>query len=550
MAIKRKTPEKAVLILGSGFGALKIAEDMAQSAIPVMWVTKSQHFLELPGGIKGFSEWPEDLNFQFRPLYLRVTRHPMVTTLTRARVKSVTTTENGFKATVEQSPQYIDYDLCTGCGRCTEVCPLSESDYAPISRTPAYCPSRALELDKRKLSPCRESCPLGVNVQAYMALTARGRFEEALAVIREDNPLPGVCGRVCHHPCEASCRRSELDQPLAIRDIKRFLFDYEASQGALQFKFTERKKRTEKVAIIGSGPSGLTAAYFLHREGFQVTVFESLKEAGGMLRAGINAFRLSRTVLDSEIKAIADLGINIRTNTTVRSVVELFNKGFKAVLLATGTHSDLKLNIPGENLEGIQPCVKFLTGVNMIGTGEVGARTVVIGGGNSSMDAARTALRLGAEQVTVLAIEKMEEMPASPREIREAGEEGVEFNLGAAPVAFEGDGRVQRVICRPAHWEFSKSAPPRIVYDSEQTFTLAADTVIVAIGQRPHLDQTGIDKEVRTGPGGRLMVDDKFRTSRKGVFAAGDVVTGPSTVIESMAKGRLAAIEIIEYLTG
>ncbi len=551
MADKRKTPQKAVLVLGSGYGALKVTEDLAQSAIPVMWVTKSRHFLELAGGIEDFREWPEDLNFQFRPLYLRLTRHPLVTALTHAHVKSIKETKNGFKAVIEQAPQYIDYDLCTGCDRCRDVCPLTESDHPPISRTPNYCPSRALDLDKRRLSPCRESCPLGVNVQAYMALTATGRFEEALAVIREDNPLPGVCGRVCHHPCEESCRRGELDQPLAIRDIKRFLFDYEAVKGAPVLEpAAGRKQRPEKVAVIGSGPSGLTAAYFLRREGFQVTVFESLPEAGGMLRAGINAFRLPRDVLDAEIEAIARLGVKIKTRTTIRSVASLLDQGFKAVLLATGTHSDLKLNIPGEDLPGIKPCVKFLTDVNIKGAGKVGPRTVVIGGGNSSMDAARTALRLGSEQVTVLAIEKMDEMPASPMEIQEAGEEGVRFRLGAAPVAFTGQDRIRHVVCRPAHWEFSQSAPPRIVYDSEKTFVLEADTVIVAIGQRPHLDQTGIDKEVKTGPGGRLLVDNKFHTSRQGVFAAGDTVTGPSTVVESMANGRMAALEIIEYLTG
>ncbi|MBW1710198.1 MAG: FAD-dependent oxidoreductase [Deltaproteobacteria bacterium] len=550
MANKKKTPGKAVLVLGSGYGALKIVEDVAQSAIPVVWVTRSQHFLELPGGIEGFKEWPEDLNFQFRPLYLRVTRHPLVTSLTRSRIKSLKKNENGFKAVVEQFPMYIDYDLCTGCGRCMEVCPLNESDHPPISRTPAYCPSRALELDKRSISSCRESCPLGVNVQAYMALTAAGRFKEALAVIREDNPLPGVCGRICHHPCEASCRRSELDQPLAIRDIKRFLFDYEASEGPPEFRMPERKEFSQKVAVIGSGPSGLTAAYFLHRAGYKVTVFESFPEAGGMLRAGINAFRLSRKVLDAEIKALIDQGVKIETNTTIHSLVNLFNKGFKAVLLATGTHSDLSLNIPGEDLEGILPCVKFLTGVNTEGIGEVGARTVIIGGGNSSMDAARTALRLGSENVTVLAIEKEDEMPASPREVGEASEEGVWFRLGAAPIAFEGDGKVERVVCRPAHWEFPKSGPPQIVYDSEETFTIEADTVIIAIGQKPHLDQSGLDKQVETGAGGRLVVDNKLGTSRKGVFAAGDVVTGPSTVVESMAVGRRAASEIISYLTG
>jgi len=217
---KAKVPKKAILLLGSGYGALKVAEDMAQAGIPVIWVTRAQHFLELPKGVEQVPEWPHDLNFQFRPLYLRVTRHPLVTPLTRARVQSLERSPEGYRVVVEQDPIYVDYDLCTGCSRCMEACPLEQQDRLPLSRTPAYCPSRALELDKRKISACRLECPLGVNVQAYMAFTAAGRFEEALDVIREDNPLPGICGRVCHHPCEPSCRRGELDQAVAICDVK------------------------------------------------------------------------------------------------------------------------------------------------------------------------------------------------------------------------------------------------------------------------------------------------------------------------------------------
>ena len=228
---KAHGPASAVLILGSGFGALKVAEDLSLAGIPVAWATRAANFLELPQGVQPFPEWPEDLSFQFRPLYLRVTRNPLVTLLPQAHLEDLRATSQGYRALVEQDPRYIDYDLCTGCDRCREACPLSQSEHPPLSRSPAYCPSRALQLDKRPLSPCRLACPLGVNAQAYLALTAAGRYDEALAVIRRDNPLPGVCGRVCHHPCEAACRRGELDKPLAIRGIKRFLFDHESRQG-------------------------------------------------------------------------------------------------------------------------------------------------------------------------------------------------------------------------------------------------------------------------------------------------------------------------------
>jgi NADPH-dependent glutamate synthase beta subunit-like oxidoreductase/formate hydrogenlyase subunit 6/NADH:ubiquinone oxidoreductase subunit I len=543
-------PEKAALLVGSGYGALKLCEDMAQSGIPVVWVTRAPHFLELPGGIGMFEEWPEDLNFQFRPLYLRVTRHPLVTPLTRARVDSIEQSGDGFRAVITRDPLYIDYDLCTGCGECMEVCPLHDTGQAPLSRSPAYCPSRALELDKRKLPACRVECPLGVNVQAYMALAARSRFDEALAVIKETNPLPGICGRVCHHPCEEACRRTEIEQAIAIRDIKRFLADHETSHGSPRFEKAERPQREERVAVVGSGPAGLTAAHFLRRAGLKVTVFESLPQAGGMLRAGINAFRLPRNVLDAEIRAIADEGVEIRVNTTVSSVEELFKQGYKAVLITAGAHCDLRLDVPGEDLDGIVHCVEFLRGVNLEGGGRVGPRTVVIGAGNSAMDAARTALRLGAKEVTVLGIEREHEMPAHPREVSEAREEGVNFRLGAAPIAFEGGDKVERILCRPAHWEFPESGPPKIVFDSEKTFVLEADSVIVSISQRPDLAQCGLDKEIEIGRGKRVKVDDMFSTSREGVFAAGDVVTGPSTVVASMASGRAAAGRIIERLTG
>jgi len=547
-SLDKHMPDQAVLILGAGYGALKIAEDMAQSGIPVVWVTGAPHFLELPGGVETYRTLPEDLNFQFRPLYLRVTRHPLVTPLPRSSVESIEKTGRGFKVAINQSPQFIDYDLCTGCAKCLEVCPLNDFERPPLSRTPEYCPSRALQLDKRKLPPCRTACPLGVNVQAYMALSAAGRFDEALAVIREVNPLPGVCGRVCHHPCEDECRRKEIEKPLAIRDVKRFLYDYEAEQGPPKISAPE-KRRKERVAVIGSGPAGLTAAHFLNQAGLGVTIFESLPEAGGMLRAGINSFRMPRQALDAEIGAIAGSGVEIVTGHVVDDIKKLFDDGFKAVLIATGTHCDLRLNVPGENLPGVVHCVEFLSKLNLTGEGAVGARTLVIGGGNSAMDAARTALRLGAHEVTVLAIEKEEELPANPREVDEAREEGVVFKLGFAPVSLEGKDKVEKVVFRAAHWEFPEDGPPRIEFDSDDVDSIEVDTVIVTIGQRPDLSSCCLDQQIDTDPRGRVSVDEALCASMKGVFASGDAVTGPTTVVGSMASGRMAAGRIISYLT-
>ena len=541
---------EAVLLVGSGYGALKVAEDMVQSGIPVAWVTKSPHYLELPQGAEALADWPADLDYQFRPLYLRVTRHPLLTALPQSHILSVEKNKTGFTVEGAQDAAYIDYDLCTGCGKCTDVCPLNDSDRPPITRRPAQCPTRALVLDKRTMSACRVACPLGVNAQAYLALTAAQRFDEALAVIREANPLPGICGRVCHHPCEAECRRADVEEAVAIRDIKRFLADHEAGAGIAPPITPQKEPRPERVAIIGSGPAGLTAAHYLNRAGFQVTVFESLPQAGGMLRAGINAFRLPRSILDIEIKAIEQSGVTITTNTTVESMQKLLDDGYNAVLLAAGTQADLLLNIPGEHLPGINYCVSFLRAINLYGTAAVGPKTVVIGAGNSAMDAARTALRLGAEQVTIIGIEQEDELPAHPREVREAREEGIAFRLGTAPVAFEGTGALERVVCRAAHWQTQDDGSRKIVYDSEETFSLKVDCVIVAIGQSPQLKECGLDREIKTGPGGRALVDKRYATSTAAVFAAGDVASGPSTVVEAMAAGREAAGSIIEHLTG
>ena len=544
--------KKAVLLIGSGYGALKVAQDLSQSGLPLVWVTKATHFLELPGGVEHFTEWPDDLDFQFRPLYLQVTRHPLVTAMTHARVEAIKRGPDGYRAVIVQDPMYVDYDLCTGCGRCMEVCPLNDNDRPPLKRTPAYCPSRALDLEKRKLSPCRTSCPLGVNVQAYMALTAASRFDEALSIIKEDNPLPGICGRVCHHPCEDACRRNTLDEAVAICSVKRFLADQEMTGGRPKLSFAKKPARPEKVAIIGGGPAGLTAAYFLNREGFNVTIFEAHQEAGGILRIGINAFRLPRSVLNAEIQAIVDAGVKIQTNTKVRSIKGLFDKGFRAVLVCTGAHRDLRLNIPGEDTNGVFGALEMLKSFNTGKDPKVHGHVVVIGGGNSAIDAARSAVRLGAKTVTICYRRKRKDMPAHASEIKAAIEEGVKIEYLVAPIRItERKGKVSgldMVRIKLGALDESGRGKPEPVAGSE--FFRYADTVIVATGQQSHLEEKGLGGQFFIGRGGRVNVDERLSTSQQGVFAAGDAVTGPDTVVGSMAQGRQAAARVVEYLTG
>jgi NADPH-dependent glutamate synthase beta subunit-like oxidoreductase/NAD-dependent dihydropyrimidine dehydrogenase PreA subunit len=554
---KTKVPKKAVLLLGSGYGALKVAEDMAQAGIPVIWVTRAQHFLELPKGVEQVPEWPRDLNFQFRPLYLRVTRHPLVTPLTRARVQFLERSPEGYRVVVEQDPIYVDYDLCTGCSRCMDVCPMEQQGRLPLSRTPAYCPSRALELDKRKISACRLECPLGVNVQAYMALTAAGRFEEALNIIKEDNPLPGICGRVCHHPCEASCRRRELDEAVAICDVKRFLSDYELGRRSTSPENTSRvspvkARRKERVGIVGSGPAGLTAAYYLAKAGFQIVIFEALPEAGGMLRWGIPSYRLPRSILDGEIRDILALGVELKCNARVGKEISLeeLEREFDAIFLAVGAQQSMLLGIPGEDACGCFGAIELLRAYPLGQKVEMGHEVAIIGGGNSAIDAARTAIRFGAE-VTVFYRRERQDMPAQEAEIAAAEAEGVriEFQTGPTRVLTR-DGKVsglELIRMEPGEIDDSGRKTPKPIVGSG--FRVVADTVISATGQSPNLDflanGSGVVIYRKT-----VQVDDGLKTQNPKIWAGGDVVTGPSTVVASMAHGRVAAGKIMEYLTG
>lgn len=543
---------KAILLVGSGYGALKVAQDLAQSGLPLLWVTKAPHFLEMPSGRESFTEWPADLNFQFRPLYLRVTRHPLVTAMTHARVESIEKGPEGYQVVTVQNPAYVDYDLCTGCGRCMEVCPLQDTAHPPLLRTPPYCPSRALEMDKRQPAPCRTACPLGINVQAYMALTAASRFDEALEVVRGDNPLPGICGRVCHHPCEETCRRMNVDEPVAICSVKRFLADRELEQHPPRFSPVKKPRQTKRVAVIGAGPAGLAAAHYINRAGFPVTIFEAHPEAGGMLRMGINAFRLPRAILDMEIRAIVDAGVEIRTNTLVRNLQDLFNEGFQAVILCTGAHRDLLLDIPGEDAKGVLGAVDMLTALHTGKALKLAGQVAVIGGGNSAIDAARAAIRLGAKDVTICYRRERGDMPARLSEIQEAEEEGIRIEFRVAPASVQAKhGKVEALeLIRMKMGKPDESGRRRPEPVKNSKFLFPVDHIIVAIGQEPHWKQTGIKGHFKSDKAGRVLVNQDHDTDQPGVFAAGDVVTGPDTVVGSMAQGRRAAARVIDYLAG
>lgn len=412
--------------------------------------------------------------------------------------------------------------------------------------------SASFPIQEITTSSCRVACPAGVNIKAYLGAIARGDFEKALEIVKATNPLPGICGRVCTHPCEAECRRGEFDEPIAICALKRFIADYELTHGAKKIEPCERTQK-EKIAIIGSGPAGLTAASDLIRKGYGVTIFEELSVPGGMLIVGIPSYRLPRDVIQTEIDDIIKLGVELKTNTRIEGIDGLFKQGYNAVFLAIGAHKGLKLRVPGEDeYEGIVDCIKFLRKVNSGDREKPGDKIIVIGGGNSAIDSARSALRLGSSEVHILYRRSRKEMPADEDEINEAGAEGVKIDYLAAPVKILGkEGKVIGMECtRMKLGEPDKSGRRRPIPIPGSEFTIDADLIVSAISQKPDIScfkESGLTITKWDS----FEVDEKTQvTSRPGVFAGGDAVTGPNTVIDAIAAGHRAARSIGRYLRG
>lgn len=403
-------------------------------------------------------------------------------------------------------------------------------------------------------SPCMEACPAGVNVKAYVSLIAAGKFHEALHVVREKNPLPGICGRVCTHPCESYCNRNQVDAPIAIRALKRFVADYELKHPSPKPEKTAGSRK-EKVAIIGSGPAGLTAAHDLALSGFNVTIFEELSEPGGMLIAGIPSYRMPRDILNIEIDYIKNIGVKIKTNKKI-SGKAAYNKllqDFDAVYLAIGAHVGKELGIPGEDeFEGFIDAVTFLREVNIGKARKPGEKVVVIGGGNSAIDAARTALRLGSD-VTIAYRRSRQEMPANDEEIKDAEEEGIKLHYLAAPIKVIGEnGKVTGLECTKMKLgkpDASGRARPIPIEGSE--FLIEADVIIPAISQQPDLSFLPKDHKIDISHWQTFAADETtMATNIPGVFAGGDAVTGPNTVIDAIAQGHIAAHSIEKFING
>jgi NADH-quinone oxidoreductase subunit F len=396
-------------------------------------------------------------------------------------------------------------------------------------------------------APCSHICPAGIEVPRYIRFIAEDKPAEAAAVIREKIPFPSVCGLVCFHPCENKCRRAQLDEAIAIRMLKRYASERDTGIWKSRVQITPATGR--KVAVVGSGPAGLTAAYFLAKLGHNLTVFEALPEAGGMMRFGIPDYRLPKDVLRAEIKEIQSAGIDIKTNTRINSLAALKDSGYEAIFIATGAHRGLKIGIVGEDNRLLIDSATFLQNLNLGRKIDVGARVAVVGGGNVAIDSARSARRLGAEEVVIFYRRTQSEMPASREEIEEALAEGVKIYSLANPVKIAGQQNDLELTClrmQPGKRDSSGRKRPEPVTGSE--FTLHFNTIISAIGQRPDIPP---EFGLNTGAGNVIQVDtNTLATSQAGVFAGGDAVSGPASVIEAIAAGRRAAVSIDRYLGG
>jgi len=649
----------SVLIIGGGIGGMQSALDLAESGFKVYLLEETPSI----GGTMAQLDKTFPTNdcsmCILSPKMVDVARHPNIELLTYSELVSIDGKIGNFKAKIRNKPRYVDIDKCTGCNECTKVCPVelpNEFDMGQRIRKAIYIPfPQAVPLkatiDKHGIHPCRNACPAGVGAPGYVTLVSRGKFYEALRVIKERLPFPSICGRICHRPCENVCARNEIDDPIQIAHIKRFVGDLELRIPVA--KTPPITSRAENVAIVGGGPAGLTAAHDLALKGYHVTVFDSAPVLGGMMKFGIPTFRLPKEILRREISDILNLGVKVHLNTTVGKdlvISDLFKRGYKAVFLAIGAQKGKKMNIPGEDLKGVFQAIDFLKDINLgelittpiatidkklcsecglcassciygaiklspingkpnkkkpevlkyscEGCGKcasvcpskaikltgyrnmvpkIGKKVVVVGGGNAALDTARSALRLGAEKVSIFYRRTREEMPAEPDwEIDETEQEGVKLEYLVAPTKVIGDekGRVKALECVRMKLlkELDKSGRKKIKQIPNSKFKIEVDNIILAIGQEVdngflakdkdlgvtawnnvHYDPKSLpknlDDDLEITSKGTIKVDPvTLQTNIQGVFSGGDSIWGAGTVIESIASGKEAAISIDRYI--
>jgi NADPH-dependent glutamate synthase beta subunit-like oxidoreductase/NAD-dependent dihydropyrimidine dehydrogenase PreA subunit len=469
---------------------------------------------------------------------------------------------------------HVDKDKCVACGECVENCPVNalqlgqklcaakplpekkvetprNMEWGPERWNPDYRINRKDVVDTGT-SPCKTECPAHIAIQGYIKLASQGKYSEALALIKLENPFPAVCGRICPRKCESACTRGDIDDPIAIDEIKKFIADQDMNN---ENRYIPKKRHDygKKIAVIGAGPAGLSCAYFLAIDGYQVTVFEKQNALGGMLTLGIPSFRLEKEVVNAEIDILKELGVDFRTGIEVGKDVtlkELRSTGYEAFYLAIGAQAGRRLNVEGENAEGVITGVDFLRNVSLGNDVALNGKTIVIGGGNVAIDVARTATRVGAANVAMYCLEAREQMPALPDEIEETLSEGIAINNSWGPKRIVmNNGKVVGVEFKKCISVFDTNGRFNPSYDDTDTLLVDAEYVLLSIGQAIDWSNLAVDSHLEFNPNGTIKADPfTYQTAEPDIFAGGDAFTGPRFAIDAIAAGKQGAISIHRYV--
>jgi len=552
--------KKNVLIVGGGLQGIQAALEKAEAGAEVTLVEK---FPSL-----GAERIPRDRIVKpekafVNPALDRVRNHDKVKILPYSDLKKIKKDDGKVQAHILKHSLRVDNSKCNDCKACIRVCPVNMFDdfnegFGFRTAVDYFNPGTGeYNIFKEDQPVCQRACPAHLNIRTYVAQIADGKPLESLATIRDRLPLPGSIGRVCPHPCETACNRQYLDEPISICFLKRFAADAEIKEGIEPVYDTPEKKYSEKIAIIGAGPAGLTCAHDLAREGYEnITIYEALPVPGGYLWVGIPEYRLPKELLKREVDLIANMGIDIKYNTRVGKDVSFddLRKNNDAVFIGAGCHKGLKLRVPGEDEyegKGIVDCVTFLREQALGEAPEAKGKLIVIGGGNAAIDSARVGWRMGFDEVYILYRRTRKEMPANPWEIDAAEHEGVILQYLAAPVEILGkDGKVTGMKCiKMELGEPDASGRRRPVPIEGSEYVIDAETIVPAISQATNLDFLGQDNRFDITRWNTFEIDeDTGATNVPGVFAGGDVVSGPNIAIRAIAAGKRAALGIHDYL--
>ena len=469
---------------------------------------------------------------------------------------------------------HVDKEKCVACGECVETCPVNalqlgqklcavkpvvtkkvetprDTEWGPEKWNPDYRTNRK-NVVETGTSPCKTECPAHIAIQGYIKLASQKKYTEALELIKHENPFPAVCGRICPRKCESACTRGDIDDPVAIDDIKKFIAEQDL-HAANRYIPKKQHAYGNKIAVIGSGPAGLSCAYFLAVDGYEVTVFEKEKALGGMLTLGIPSFRLEKDVVNAEIDILRELGVVFKTGVEVGKdvqIAELRKQGFEAFYVAIGAQSGRKIGIEGEDSEGVITGVSFVRQVNLLEPVSLKGNVIVIGGGNVAIDVARNAVRVGAEKVTMYCLESREEMPALEEEIEEALEEGIEIQNSWGPVRILNEnGKVSHVEFKKCISVFDEEKRFHPVFDEKEILKVEADSVLLSVGQAIEWGSLLEGTKVELNPNKTIKADPyTYQTGEADIFAGGDSYTGPRFAIDAIAAGKQGAISIHRYV--